>query len=54
MWSILPTDGVYKNDNDINAPSNSKYRECLDFNNNYDGLVIKPIQDSIATFKFTN
>lgn len=46
--------GVYKNADDINAPGNEKYKECLDFGKNYDSIVMKPIQDSIATLKFTN
>ncbi len=46
--------GAYANSTDINAPGNERYKECLDFGKNYESIVTKPIQDSIATFKFIN
>jgi hypothetical protein len=46
--------GVYENSNDPNAPGNEKYKECLAFGANYATLVTKPVQDSIASFKFSN
>lgn len=30
------------------------YQPCIDFGNNYDTIVVKPIKDSVATLKFTN
>lgn len=46
--------GVYENSPDVNAPGNEKYKACIADEKNWNSLVIKPIQDSIATFKFTN
>ena len=43
--------GGYENSPDVNAPGNEKYKDCMNFEkNNYNSIVIKPIQDSIATF----
>lgn len=45
--------GVYKNEDDVNAPENEKYKACMSFlGKDYENLVLKPIQNSIATFKF--
>jgi len=46
--------GAYQNSSDPNDPKNQKYNECLDSAKNSDTLVVKPIQQSISTFKFTN
>ncbi len=46
--------GVFENSPDVNAPGNGNYKACMDFQNNISSIVIKPIQESIATFKFTN
>lgn len=44
--------GGYQNDADPNAPSNQKYRECLEAHKNFDTTVIRLIQQSIETFMF--
>jgi hypothetical protein len=46
--------GAYQNSSDPNSPGNTKYNECLNAHKNFDTTVVKPIQDSIATFAFTN
>ncbi len=45
--------GVFMNSDDLNSSDNQRYNECLDFVKNYDSLVLKPIQESVATLKFT-
>jgi len=44
--------GGYENSPDVNAPGNEKYKACMEFQKNYNTIALKPIQDSIATFKF--
>jgi len=46
--------GVYQNSPDLNSPDNQKYNECLNAQSNFGTTVVKPIQDSISTFTFTN
>jgi hypothetical protein len=46
--------GAYENSPDINAPGNEKYKDCENFlSNDYNTVVVKSIQDSIATLTFT-
>jgi hypothetical protein len=54
LVSTANTCGGYQAAADANDPSNKVYRECLDDQKHSDTLVLKPIKDSIATFKFTN
>jgi len=44
--------GGYENSSDVNAPGNEKYKACKADESNWNSIVIKPINDSIATFKF--
>jgi len=46
--------GGYQNSSDLNSPDNQKYNECLNAQKNFGATVVKPIQDSISTFTFTN
>ena len=46
--------GVYENSPDLNSTANQKYNECLAFGKDYENIVTKPIQESIATFRFAN
>jgi hypothetical protein len=46
--------GAYQESNDLTAPENQRYNECLDAKKNYESLITKPIQNSISSFTFTN
>ena len=46
--------GGYENSANVNAPGNEQYKACLADEKNWDNIVVKPIQNSIATFKLTN
>lgn len=46
--------GAYESSPDLSSPENEKYNECLSAQKNFDSTVVKPIQDSISTFTFTN
>jgi hypothetical protein len=44
----------YQNSPDLSSPENKTYNECMAERGNSKTLVQKPIEDSIATFKFVN
>jgi len=44
--------GGYENSPDVNAPGNERYKACMADESNWNSIVTKPIQDSVATFKF--
>ena len=46
--------GAYGNSTDLGSSENQKYNQCLDFTKNYNSIVLKTIQNSIATFMFTD
>ena len=46
--------GVFKNNNDVNSPSNDRYRACLSCQQKYDGVVIPMIQKSVSTLVFNS
>jgi hypothetical protein len=55
-YSVATSNGCggYENSPDPNAPGNQEYNECLNAQKNFGSTVVKPIQDSISTFTFTN
>ena len=46
--------GAYQDSADLNSPLNAKYVQCMAFKNNYNGLVLAPIWQSISTFAFAS